>query len=287
MYKITPELKANGFSIHALDEIIKRNHGNRQFNTMGYFVIYLVMNRTQMLINNKKYDLEAGNFVFLAPFTDVTYCADCENEGQVYVFVFNAAFYEQSAADSQLLNSELFFNTQDDVYITSSVASVEEVKKIFIDRLAMFKEKKHTGLYVALVHNCIEILILNGLYYIEDRKTQLKGNYLYIDTANQFRVLLQKEYKNSRNVSYYAEALHVTPRRLTEITESWFGKPAKQIIIDKIISESTRELKHSNLTIAEIAHEVGFSDEGNFSAFFKKHTGNSPSDLRKAEYAIF
>lgn len=283
MYKITPELSSNGFSILALDEAIKRNHGNRQFNTIDYFAIYLVMNNIQMLINNKKYDLEAGSFVFLPPFTDVTYCTECEKEGQVYVFTFNAAFYEQSTTDSKLLNSELFFNNNHEVHITSSIASVEEVKKAFIDRLTMFKEKKNASLYVALVHNCIEILILNGLYYIEE-KSQKTGNYLYRDTANQFQILLLKEYKNSRKVSFYANALHITRRQLTEITESWYGKPAKQIINEKVISESTRKLKHSPLTIGEIAREVGFSDEGNFSAFFKKHTGKSPKDLRKIEH---
>lgn len=281
MYSITPELKTDGFSVHPINIFIEKNYGNRTFNTMDNFCIYLVINKVQLLINNKNYEVEGGNFIFVAPGTDITYGTECEEQNHIYAITFTAGFYEKSATDSYLLNSELFFNNDIDVYITPSTATIEEIKKLFIDRLSMYKDKKSKGLYIAMAHNCVEILILNGLYFIEESKAETIGSYIQIDTANKFRVLLQKEYKNSRKVKYYAEALHITPRRLTEITESCFGKTAKQIIIDKIVSESTRILKHTNFTISEVAHDLGFSDEGNFSAFYKKHTSNNPSELQK------
>ncbi len=105
--------------------------------------------------------------------------------------------------------------------------------------------------------------------------------FTYLDTVNRFRVLLQKNYQNEKQVSFYADLLNITPRRLSDMTESVLGKSAKQVIIDKMVNESIRMLKHTHLTVAEIAYKLGFNDEANFSTFIKKHTLKSPRALRE------
>lgn len=74
-------------------------------------------------------------------------------------------------------------------------------------------------------------------------------------------------------MSYYANELNITSRKLTEITEYITKKSAKQIIIEKLICECEKAIHLTNKTFSEISNDLGFSDENNFSNFIKKHTG--------------
>ncbi|MNY63232.1 HTH-type transcriptional activator Btr [compost metagenome] len=52
------------------------------------------------------------------------------------------------------------------------------------------------------------------------------------------------------------------------------------VINARLLLEVKRELAYSSRSIKEIAHELGFSDEGYFSRFFRKHTQQTPSEFR-------
>ena len=78
-------------------------------------------------------------------------------------------------------------------------------------------------------------------------------------------------------VSQYAEALHITPDYLNASLKSLTGTGAKEHIQNRILIAAKRLLKFSDLNTKEIAYELGFSEPANFSIFFKKHTGISPS----------
>lgn len=54
------------------------------------------------------------------------------------------------------------------------------------------------------------------------------------------------------------------------------------MIIDKVVKESVRMLTYSNYTISEISYALNFSDEGNFSAFIKNNTEQTPRELRES-----
>ena len=64
------------------------------------------------------------------------------------------------------------------------------------------------------------------------------------------------------------------------MTEYVLGKTAKHIIIEKLINECKKSLSFSGNNISEIAYDLGFSNEGNFSNFIKKHTGKNPSEMK-------
>lgn len=289
MYKITDELNVDGFSINPSHVLIARNQGKRDFYIFNYFVIHIIMKDTEITLENITYKLSKGNIVFISPGQNVVLGAEYEHENSVYVIAFNAPFYERSVNDGLLLNSEVFFHHSSEPLIISSSIPIEEVKKLVIDRIVLYETKKNKALYLSVAHNCIEGLLLDGLFYVKEKmvkKENLK-KFTSLDVINKFRILLQKNYKKERQVIFYADQLHMTPRRLTDITETTLGKSAKQVIIEKIVSESIRLLKHSSFTISETAYELGFNDEGNFSTFIKTHTGKTPSEIREILTSIY
>ena len=81
-------------------------------------------------------------------------------------------------------------------------------------------------------------------------------------------------------VSYYAEKLHISPKHLSYILKKNTGKTAKQLIDLALALEAKILLKSEGLTISEIAYSLGFEDTSNFTKFFKRMTGSSPTGFR-------
>ncbi len=283
MVKLSNELTTHGFNILPIDVVIANNKGLMQYNTMMYYAIHIVMRDVELTINEHKHQLAEGQLAFISPGKDIVLGDGYKERNSVYTIAFSPSFYERSLNDTALLNSELFYSTTKDIHVTRASIPTEEIQKLIVDRMSLYKAKNNNGFYIAAAHNCIEALILDGLLYVDEN--EIEGDkikrFASLDVVNRFRVLLQRHYKEEKKVGYYADLLNVTQRKLTEMTESVLGKSVKELIKEKIISESTRLLKHSSHTISEIAYELGFSDEGNFSTFIKKNTEMTPKELRK------
>lgn len=285
MYKITDELRINGFSANSMDYFIQRNNGSRSFSTMDYYCILIVIQNTAVTIDGIGCELKRGSLVFIGPSKNMVFCEEASQKGSIYALTFSASFFEKSAKDSLVLNSDLFFDKSSQVVVTQASIPIDEVVKLIINRLNLYKTKQNNGLYISVAHNCVEALLLDGLFCVDEKAYEEQNDvrkFTFIDIVNRFRVLLQKHYQIEKHVSFYAELLFVTPRRLSEMTESVLGRTAKQVIIDKVVSEGIRMLKHSNFTVSEVAYQLGFNDEANFSTFIKKHTAKNPRMIRHA-----
>ncbi|WPO92406.1 helix-turn-helix domain-containing protein [Chryseobacterium sp. YR459] len=95
-----------------------------------------------------------------------------------------------------------------------------------------------------------------------------------------FKTLVRKKYKTSKSPSEYAEILNITRGYLTEAVREVTGKPAQHWIHQEILIEAKRLLVFTNLSVKEIAYELGYSDHTYFSRLFSKLEDQSPSEFR-------
>lgn len=96
----------------------------------------------------------------------------------------------------------------------------------------------------------------------------------------RFIDLLVKHPKTSRRVDFYAEQLCLTPKYLTTLVRKATGKSVRGWIDDFIISNAQFLLRHSDMSIQQIAFELNFPNQSFFGTFFKEHTGYAPSEYR-------
>src|SRR5690606_19496753 len=186
MYKVTDELDAAGFSVNTVQRAVERNNGKFSFNTLEFFVIFIVYDKCSIRVEGREYVIQPGHFAYLPPYKAVVYDAACL---QNTLIAFSSSFYEKSAKDSFILNSDLFFNSDADVFIAPSLATTDEIKKLIENRLMLYNGKEK-GLYIAVAHNCVEILLLDGLLAVQDQvEKPLKANFTYIEKVNRFPVL--------------------------------------------------------------------------------------------------
>lgn len=279
MYKITEELKTNGFSIDTVESIVERNQGNLFYPTMEYFCIYIVFTNYKMTINNVLYTFDGPNLIFVGPGKEIVY-GENYKDSNVFLVAFTSSFYERSTNDSMFLNSELFFNGHSEIFIAPTIVNESDIKKFIIERLVLYFNREK-GLYISIAHNSVEALILDGILALEEKSLDVtKRNINSIDIVNKFKVLLQKHCLEHRTVTYYAQQLAITPKKLCQVCELALGKPPKKVIIEKLVDEAIKLLRYSNLTVFEIASKLHFSEEANFTRFIKTHTGKKPKHVR-------
>ena len=83
-------------------------------------------------------------------------------------------------------------------------------------------------------------------------------------------------------VQYLAEQLHFTPNYLSDMLRSLTGLNAQQHIHQKLIERSKELLSTTNLTIGEVAYQLGFEHPQSFSRLFKMKARISPAQFRSA-----
>lgn len=98
---------------------------------------------------------------------------------------------------------------------------------------------------------------------------------------NRFLQLVNSHYIDKQTVKEYADLLSVTPNHLSQAIKAASGKNALQFIADRLTVEAKSLVQYTSFNVTEIAYQLGFSDAANFSKFFRKQTGASPSDFRK------
>jgi AraC family transcriptional activator of pobA len=102
--------------------------------------------------------------------------------------------------------------------------------------------------------------------------------------VKQFTRLLEAQYQTSRSVSYYANALAVTPHQLNEVVKKVTNKTAGEVIRERLLLEAKRLLAHSHYAVGQISDELGFADFSYFSRQFRQATGLSPLEFRNQVY---
>lgn len=98
---------------------------------------------------------------------------------------------------------------------------------------------------------------------------------------DEFNALIEKNYKTHHNVEFYAKTMGVATKSLTAKVNRNIGKNVREIIQDRCILESKRLLAYSDLSVSEIAQELGFEDPNYFTRFFKLKTKTNPGKFRQ------
>ncbi|MBC3539241.1 helix-turn-helix domain-containing protein [Rufibacter sediminis] len=88
--------------------------------------------------------------------------------------------------------------------------------------------------------------------------------------------------KGIPSVQYLAEQLHVSASYLSDMLRSLTGLNTQQHIHSRIIEQAKGILSTSDLSVAEVAYQLGFEHPQSFSRLFKSKTHLTPLEFRQS-----
>ncbi|UOE50763.1 AraC family transcriptional regulator [Mucilaginibacter sp. SMC90] len=121
------------------------------------------------------------------------------------------------------------------------------------------------------------VIYLSRLYGEQYNETCVTLNYCLLKS---FQALIAEHYATQHDVAAYAEKLNLTPGHLTDVIKQQSGKTAITHIHERLIVEAKRRLLHTELSVKQIADDLGFEDAAYFNRFFKRITDTTPMGFR-------
>ena len=100
--------------------------------------------------------------------------------------------------------------------------------------------------------------------------------------AHDFKKLLADNFKTKKSPSAYAKMLNISAPYLNEALKKVTGLPVTYWITYEIILEAKRLLFYTDLTVKEIAHQLGYEDHTYFSRLFKSAENTTPLAFRNS-----
>ncbi len=123
-------------------------------------------------------------------------------------------------------------------------------------------------------------------FYNRQFITREKANHQLLDrleeVLNNYLDSGQAATKGAPTVNDIAALLHISPKYLSSLLRMHTGQNTLHYIHEKIIERAKEKISTSDLSISEIAYELGFDHLQSFSRLFRAKTRLSPLEFRQS-----
>ncbi len=174
------------------------------------------------------------------------------------------------------VNEALFLSEKEETTINGIVENIQQEYHSNIDKFSK-----------QIIISHIETLLnYSERFYNRQFITREKANHQILERLEK----LLTDYFNSDNliskglptVQSVAEKLNVSPSYLGNLLRVLTGQNTQQHIHDILIEKAKEKLSTTNLSISEIAYELGFEHSQSFRKLFKTKTQLSPLKFRQS-----
>jgi AraC family transcriptional regulator, transcriptional activator of pobA len=138
-------------------------------------------------------------------------------------------------------------------------------------------DNQSTDIEIVLAYLNSLLVELNITYF--KNKEQINILNTNFSKFIEFKLVVETHLTEQPSINMIAEKLALTTNSLYRIVKEFSGTSTKDFITNRLMIEAQRKLHYSNLSVKELAYELGFNDPDYFSRLFKKCTGKSVSEV--------
>jgi AraC family transcriptional regulator, transcriptional activator of pobA len=266
------ELVADYFA-HYLDE-----HKNLRFPHKHSFfhLVYFSKGTGNHSIDFVNFPVENGQIYFMIPGQVHSWNFELQPDG--YIVNFAEQYLQSFIANPAYLNQFPFFsgiaNEQVISIPTEGRQQIETILKNIVQEGNSDAALKEDFVKTALLQLFI---VVNR--YTNKRSSEHQNSYNAVLLRN-FQNLIDQHYKEKKLTKEYAVMLYITPNHLNALSKDVTNQSAGELIRNRVLLEAKRLLVNAKMNIAEIAFNLGFTDNSYFTKFFKKYEGVTPEAFR-------
>ncbi|WP_144283485.1 helix-turn-helix domain-containing protein [Chryseobacterium echinoideorum] len=232
-----------------------------------------------------QYDFDGGLMCFIAPRQLVRMIIDkYDTQPSGFLLAFHPDFIWNTPLAKTIhnykffgydVNEALFLSEKEEETLIGLFKSIEREYQSGIDEFTQ-----------NIIISQIEV-IMNYCerFYQRQFITRKKTNHQVLDKLEN----ILEDYFNDKVINrglptanYIAESLNISTNYLGSLLKSLTGQTTQQHIHEKLIQKAKEKLSTTELSVSEIAYELGFEHSQSFSKLFKAKTDISPLEFRKS-----
>ncbi|OWW23265.1 AraC family transcriptional regulator [Zobellia sp. OII3] len=269
-------------------EDIKRNETSPINITNDFYSIALKKDfNAKLKYGQQEYDFDEGVLHFMSP-------------KQVLSFEFRTNEELSHKGWLLLVHSDFLWNTQlskkikeyeyFDYKINEALHLSDKEEKMIIGVIQNIAQEYQTNIdhfsQDVIIAQLVLLLTYSERFYQRQFTTRKITNHTIL---NQFKELLSAYYSEGNlienaipTVQYFANELNLSANYLSRLLKNLTGQSTKHFIQDKIIDLAKEKLSTTDLSVSQIAYELGFEHIQSFSKLFKSKTDFTPSEFRES-----
>jgi AraC-like DNA-binding protein len=241
----------------------------------------------QMKYGQQKYDFDDGIMFFISPGqvfgVEVAEGEELKHSGWV-LFIHPDFLWKTPLAKTirqyeyfdYSVNEALFLSEKEETTITGIVQNIEQEYRSNIDKFSQN----------VIIAQLDLLLTYAERFYQRQFITRKISNHKILSRLED----ILTEYFNSEDLSrkglptvqYIAGKLNISPNYLSELLKVLTGRSTRDHIHEKLMEKAKERLSTTDLSVSEIAYELGFEHPQSFSKLFKMKTSLSPLEFRQS-----
>lgn len=239
----------------------------------------------KMKYGQQSYDFDEGVMLFIAPGQVFSIEADGEIKHTGWSLLIHPDFLwntplakkiKQYEYFSYAVHEALFLSDKEEKAIEQIMFNIEQEYQSNIDKFSqdvIIAQLELLFTYAERFYNRQFLTRKITNHTLLNRLEEVLNDYFNVDVLGR---------KGLPTVQFVADALNVSPNYLSGVLKTLTGQSTQQHIHDKLIEKAKERLSTTDLTISEIAFELGFEHSQSFSKLFKSKTNQSPLEFRQA-----
>ncbi len=286
---ITELHRENGFvpPEHPLISFARCNNtcplGDREFTTDMYMIGFKKLKAGVIKYGRTKYDHENGSMSFMKPRQIIEFNNLEFEEDGFLIFI-----HEDYLAGHPLLaeiRSYGFFEYESNEALHLSPKEEEIIWDLYNKTIAEYDNNPDEYSREIMLSYIGSILKYAQRFYKRQfiDRTGLSGN-----TVTRFDHVLKDYFESGSlaqkglpTVQSLASQLNVSARYLSDMLKQETGKTALELIHIHMMTEAKNRLRSADVSIAELAYQLGFENPPYFTRLFKKEVGITPTEFKR------
>lgn len=241
----------------------------------------------KMFYGQSQYDFDEGLMSFLAPgqVLRIEIDTNAQYDKSGYLLQIHPDFLWKSTLAKKIKQYE-FFN-----YSTKEALFLSDKEENIINDIVKNIENEYNTNIDKFSQNIIISHLETLLNYSERfyQRQFITRKITNNKLLNRLEEILSDYFNNDEllanglpTVQYIADRLNLSPKYLGSMLKQFTGLSTQQHIHEKLIDKAKEMLSITQLTVSEIAFNLGFEHPQSFSKFFKAKTHQSPLEFRKS-----
>ncbi|WP_375753614.1 helix-turn-helix transcriptional regulator [Vibrio sp. HN007] len=234
-------------------------------------LIYITEGEGIHYIEHKMYRLRPGTLLTVGQNQIHAFTRELSVEG--YVLPFNAEMLNLNAQESY---ADLMLAALNENNVVQDAG--EAVDILFEQMVKEFESESE--FQREIIRNLLRAIILKSVvpnYKKELNERAPAGQKDFYRIKNY----IDEHFAERPTTSEIASALNKSVKQINRLAKDNASCSTKELLDERVLTEAKRLLAYSQLSIVEVAHELGFNEATNMTKFFKRHTAISPKEFRQ------